>query len=279
MVWPAIIAAGASLIGGAMNNRATGKANDQNAAIQRQGINAQLRINADNLRQARELNEQARLDNASEIQRRVADARKAGIAPLAALGAQTSSPAYALPQSVAPTYTPNRMPSTGVGDAFLSMAPVIAAMQGENARNEVLKSEAELNRARKDEILMSMASSAVQRASQKPNKDGSGLVQDKVVKREMVGPNQGRFQTSQSTTAERVESEYGGIAGEVYGLYRLLNDNVNANNARKSEVPPLFKKPEKRSTQYRRSKSGVDIRTGSFRDKLDRWYHNRGARN
>lgn len=227
MVWQALAGAAIGAISAAQDRKAGASANRKNWAMNQANIASQEKINAQNIAFARETNELARYDAGREIQRRALDAKAAGLHPLAALGAQTSSPSLAVPHAVAPRADIPMQPVASSGaETMASVIQGLMQLGVSNDQRDVLKSEAELNRARKDQIYMDAIASAGARATQHAmrTKDASGKVQDIVVDpvqgRQMTGPRGGNFTSSPSTTAQTVEDEYGGIAGEAYGLYR-----------------------------------------------------------
>lgn len=107
----ALLSAGSSLIGGFLNSSAQSKANEANAAQARENMLAQQRFAQNG------------------IQWKVADAQKAGVHPLYALGAST--PSFS-PVSV------GAVPETGMGNALAGMGQdisrAVAAPHGQGAK-------------------------------------------------------------------------------------------------------------------------------------------------
>lgn len=162
MVWP-VIAAGisgvTSLIGGAMNRRAQQEANEQNAAIARENIALQKQFAQEGVRW------------------KVEDAKAAGIHPLYALGAQTTSFS---PVSV------GAQPATGMGDAFAGMGQnlsrAINATRTSDERDEAFVTSTralELEGKKLDnDIKRASLASAVRTATQAPNPALPGTAKD-----------------------------------------------------------------------------------------------------
>ncbi|QXP44214.1 MAG: DNA pilot protein [Arizlama microvirus] len=105
-MWPAIIAAGASLAGGLLSRKSANDSADQNVKMQREFAQ-------------------------KGIQWKVADAKKAGLHPLAALGAQTTS------------FSPVSI-SDGMGAAVSNMGQDISRAMYANADNATRQTSKEL---------------------------------------------------------------------------------------------------------------------------------------
>lgn len=259
VAWGALIGAGASIIGNMMqgsSDRSMNRANNQTA----------MDINRSQIGLARELNQQSRLDDATLLQRRVKDAKEAGLHPLMAVGASpTSGPSYMMPD----LKVPQRQRVTGMGDALSTIAPIIAGLDESKARTDVYRSEAELNRARRDQIWIDAANSAAARVGQRSNVVQDGNLQ----KATLTGPRGGKFDTSPSTTAERVEQEYGGVSGEIYGAYRLIQDALQ--HARDNPANPSTMHPRSHG-----SRESFGSRAKRNADKMYRQYreHFKGGR-
>jgi len=200
MAIPAIAQIGSQLL----SNRSMSKATDRQNA-------SNMAINQQNIQWARELNNMSREDDATKVRRLVADAKGAGIHPLAALGANLSSgPSYQMPHLQPNQYNPK---TYNFGEAAVTLMQQLQAVQDSRARNDALKSEAELNRARKDVILQQAARSVVSRNEQKRNAvQDIGFVDPP--QKVLTGPKGGKFRTSPSTPAQEVSDEYGDLVGE-----------------------------------------------------------------
>lgn len=107
----ALFSAGSSLLGGFMNQNNQQQINQQN-------IQAQEQINAQNIAEQEKFAQQG-------IQWKAADAKAAGINPLAALGAQTNS----FSNVVAPTSSASGAGGQGVADAGQNIARAMQSMQ------------------------------------------------------------------------------------------------------------------------------------------------------
>lgn len=144
-MWPMIgglISGGLNLFGGLLNSQNSAAINQQNIAMQestnRENIAAQEAINAQNIGFQSGVNQQnlqEQKDFAQHgVQWRAADARAAGISPLAALGANTGSftnlvapQAGALPSAVAPQARPSDAFGSGVARMGQDISRAIAA--------------------------------------------------------------------------------------------------------------------------------------------------------
>jgi hypothetical protein len=137
-----LIGAGASLFGSSMNNAAQNQANvlnydlglanmQQQQAMNTQNIAAQEAINTQNIAEQEKFAK-------SGIQWRTADAKAAGINPLAALGAQTQSFSNQVaPQGVAPQNTATfkaGSPGAGVAAAGQNISRAMQSMQSPEDR-------------------------------------------------------------------------------------------------------------------------------------------------
>lgn len=184
--------------------------------MNKDNISSTKAINRMNIDWARELNQMSRDDYRRQIRNRVADAKAAGIHPLAALGMQGYSPTYSAPDLNVPRK--DHMPNIDIG--LEQAAPFIAEL----GRAGLYASEAELNKARTDQIRQQVEASKAARVSQDSNvnQDGTGNVQQTL----LTGPTGGKMTTSPSSNAEAVEQEYGDIASEIYSLWRLAVDSM-----------------------------------------------------
>lgn len=241
MVWPAVIAAGAALGSTVLGNRSSRKAQSRNFQHERE-LRAEDRAFAEHWR-------------ATDIPTRVKAAREAGINPLIALGAGTTSS----PASTVGGFAGHQGDDySGLAEAGAEVSRHLenrAARKRQNTldaaslRESNARAKAAEAQANRDNTAAALAASQHAREKHVSNvsQDSSAL---------LTGPNQGTFRTSPSTTAEQVEQQYGGIAGEIHGLRRLMHDWLNRNQRipkstgglysryRKAQTRPL--KPKKR---------------------------------
>lgn len=183
--WGSLITAGGSLLGGLFSDSSD-------------AANAQ-KINQQNLQASREFAQ-------NRIQWTAEDAKKAGIHPLAALGAQTFSP---------PTFQVPGQSRTGdaigkgaeaLGEAFTKLQ-----LEGLKASNEKTKAEAALAAAQSRTVLAKARASESLKVAE-PKFDALKWA-DKYLK---VNPG--------FSDAEDFENRYGDIASEVFGLANLGAD-------------------------------------------------------
>lgn len=175
------------------------------------------------------------------IQWRVEDAKRAGIHPLYALGASTSSPVYTYEGG--PAFAAGAI--KGVSEAVGNITASKREAQLHDLTLREIESRIKANEATaaKDyaDSLYSMSNAA--RVGQ-----ASNAVQDAV----LVGPQGQVFQTSRSTNQQTVEDEYGGIVGELYGVYRALSDLVvNRTKAGKRNEAARKRIMRQNQNQYR----------------------------
>lgn len=147
------------------------------------------------------------------VQWRVEDAKRAGIHPLAALGMSPnqaspvmvgSDPGGPLRRMANKMYDAQMQESVMRGDESKAKANYYNAM-AENIRNPVVTT-GDGNLVGNEEIV-------------KP-----GVVQNKP--QELVMPYNGNHKTGKSVPQERIEQEYGGVLGELYGIVRGATDFV-----------------------------------------------------
>lgn len=215
IIGSAIIAAGSRLVGGLFNNNAQKSA--QNAA-----------------------NASADADRAFQkefaqhgISWKVADAKAAGLSPLAALG--TNTPFYS---PVNQSFNAN----TSIGDTFADMGQDISrALMAKASNEERIKSQmAELMIERgnlENSILRSKL--AKLNSAQIPPGNPAPLVPVQVAPAKDIVSAHGSFKTGPGTTADSVEEIYGGAAGEIEGFPRYLRDKWNSNKQRFMSPPSV----------------------------------------
>lgn len=116
----------------------------------------------------------------------------------------------------------------GVGDAFtrygqqkiaqqqLVNQTNVSDAQAEESRSRAKLADAQRAKLMQDIVTQSAAASLAQRAGQKTNQTGQAP--------EAIVHPLGSFVPGPHTPAERMEQEYGGAAGEMYGLSRLLGE-------------------------------------------------------
>lgn len=148
------------------------------------------------------------------IQMTVNDAKAAGIHPLAALGVSSS---YQNPYGGNP-----------IGDAVASGASRVAENVAQKpiaaAQLRVLNSEAARNEAEAQAIRAEAQSrTLIARARASAQ---AGVTSTPLVGPETIVTPAGAHRTSATSAQQEVEDQYGGIAGEGYGLWRLLNDTL-----------------------------------------------------
>lgn len=150
----------------------------------------------------------------SGVQWKVADARKAGISPLAALGAQTYS--YA-PQSVGSSDF-----ATGVAEMGQDVSRAIDATRTQNGRTAAVAKTMEdltVQRMGLENELLASKIAVTRQAGQPPARADVGPLEYPLP--------QGSWKTGNSATAEQVERDYGDIVQEGYGMWRLLTDALS----------------------------------------------------
>lgn len=200
MVFPllgAVIGAGASLIGGAMNNSAQAAANRANIA-------ATEKANAQNLAAQKEFAQQG-------IRWRVEDAERSGIHPLYALGAQTPS----FSPSFQAGHTEAGRPGDGLSAAGQDIGRAVSSTltQPERAYNQAMMTLQMERGALENELLRSQI-----------NRERVGTMA-------MGTPVTGRVSgdalmfhgapwdtNPQTTDAQSVENRYGDLVSSLYGL-------------------------------------------------------------
>lgn len=153
----------------------------------------------------------------SAIQRRIADARSAGVHPLFALGGSVqSSPAFFMGGGSTAAQSPGGGGGGGIPDA-MEVEAHKAAMRESAARAAVYEKQAE----REDFALSAERASALARAKQASNSQQDVLLLP-------PGPpvSQQNFNVGPSANAQRVQDEYGDVVEWIYGAARLLMDTL-----------------------------------------------------
>lgn len=185
-----IIGAIGSIAGGFLNNKAQKDINQQNLQF-------------------------AKKQMQNKVQWTVEDAKKAGVHPLAALGANIG------------TVTPSAVASSGVGDGVAAGAAALgdainakemAALQKEMIKSQIRQSDSvtSLNVARSRSVIASARAAAVN-----PGMPLVGKLKDTSTALRIGGadmPNAG------NSDAEEVEAKYGDIVQNLYGIYNLSSD-------------------------------------------------------
>lgn len=218
MVWSALIDAGSSLLGGFLNRR------EDRKALERSD-----HWNQESLRLGRDQFERG-------IQTRVADATAAGVHPLFAMGAAGGS------------FSPSTFHSsgsglgTGIANAGRALAGAVER-RGSKAAARLVEAQTKAweARAERDHLEGQAAASAMKRAEQEALAARTYALpgQGSIRRRELVPeaiedamalvtrPGRKGFVPSRTTTAEKIEEEYGDLAGMGYGVFRLLADSVD----------------------------------------------------
>ena len=224
MVWPALISAGAGLLGGYLQNRSQSAANSKSIAAQ-QAINDQQLAFANHL-------------NRNRIQMTVEDAKKAGIHPLAALGA-SSVGGFASPVMQAPQYFGGR----GIGAGLSAAAPFLGSL-GDHFQADDEASPADREISPVEQAMIDEARSrtklnnAMLWAREHPD-----LANPPKVVTMALPPPRGYSSSSSSfgprtfrtttgvewrgtprSSAQEMEDEYGQVIGEIHGIGSFLHD-------------------------------------------------------
>lgn len=170
------------------------------------------------------------------IQKRVEDAKKAGIHPLYAIGAQTPS--------VSPVggvfETANQQAPTGshatgldlVKQAF-GVANTVSNWQQASAYTKSQSAQANLANAQAAEITARMARDA-ELGYQKHKISSTGIgreIDDRIIKL-MLGMG-GDTKKGPESSAQDVEDEYGGVVGELHGIGKYFADRSRTNKYNK----------------------------------------------
>lgn len=201
-----------SLFGGALSSKAQDKA--QKASIKEA--------------QRAEAFAAARDDN--KLQRLVADAKSAGVHPLAALG---SSIAGSFASPVSPSFTANTAMGDAVGAAassFANMIPDKGAQQTTQLQNDLLRAQIDKTKAESADILANATSRSLISKVRAAAIGGPGTtltsanVDEPPSRRTFVTPG-GSFTTSPSTPAQVWEDQYGDLVGGFVGAGNFLSDS------------------------------------------------------
>jgi len=166
-------------VGGILGDKATSSANAANASLQREMAQNGIRW-------------------------RVEDAKAAGISPIAALGAQTSSPTIGV------------MANTSTANALQNAGQALKEKKLNDLNAQLLESQIANNNAQ-SKMYLAEAQEANSRASVALNPANPPAAAS-------IFTPLGDFKTSNTTKQQDVEDEYGGIVGEVYGVGRAIND-------------------------------------------------------
>lgn len=156
----------------------------------------------------------------NSIQWKTSDAKKAGLHPLAALGASTHSPGAI---SVQPTNTGKAMRSMGQD---LSRAMSTALNTDQKKLSAAAVENAQLNNVLLREKIKQMSGPG----SAPGHSNGSEVIPGQNDGRKVTmgsgsaSPVGGHLSISRGSNAEQMEQEYGGVAGEIYGLFKLIKD-------------------------------------------------------
>lgn len=207
------ISAGASLLGGWMNSRATDKANAANLANQQAHADRQIALQKKFAQEG--------------IRWRVEDAKKAGIHPLYALGAQT------------PSYTPvsasfNQSANTSMGSAMANAGQDIgrainATRTGSERMDAYTKSVQALNLKNLEldtQIKETALASSVQRLRQQSNPPIPGVVPeaDKYEERPKLSIGGVPWQTSPGNTPGKAAEDQYQDVGNIFAVDNLWRD-------------------------------------------------------
>lgn len=219
----AAIGAGASLLGGSMGKDSAKKT----------------------LKEARR---QYDLTRTQQIQDRVADAKKAGIHPLYAIGAGGgASPTVS---AGVDNSMGNALADSGaiLGNAVASASKRPSAQEAEllGLQKQQIKSNTDRNEA-ETILFLSEAARNIQNSNVRQE---SALLSAK----ELLDPSKppkpttlytplGKSKTGPTTKQQEYEDEYGGFVGELYGMIRWLQDQYN--NAPKARAPSRKSNPRR----------------------------------
>lgn len=198
-----LISAGASLLGGIMGNRSNAKANEKNEAMQRDFAN-------------------------NSIAWRVADAKRAGIHPVYALGAPTMSVS---PSHVGDTSMPAALSQMGQ-DVGRAVNATRSGQQKMDATVEALT----LTRMGLENDLLASQIAQINQGGRQPNfpggrmmVDGQGDVPEIIIDPQRTphtyGPDRRVNVNSGASDAQVYEDRYGDSLQEIYGIRNWLADH------------------------------------------------------
>lgn len=235
VVTGSLIAGGASILGGLMGSNSEKKA-------------------------VKESKRQFEIQANEAIQRRVADARKAGVHPLFALGASAN---------ISPTISAGASNSMGdaVSRAGAQIGDMLASRSGREHQKtlqtmQLAQGAADLRRTNAatalDMAQTQLALSEAKRAQVNANasQDGIGVTEVPHTPKKLKTPL-GTWQTGDAVPTQAVEDEYGDVVGWTYGTGRVIIDAGNQlrNKAIQGAARAINKtrnyKPRKYRGQYR----------------------------
>jgi len=155
----------------------------------------------------------------TSIQRRVADAKAAGIHPLAALGASVN-PVTAIPST-----------GSAVGEGIKELASSIPK-ESENLQNELLRAQIR-NTDAQTSVAAATSRSLIAEAAAKTRgvlDQGPDLSDPLKSQRERsrISTGHGNLQTSKSADAQTAEDRYGNAIEEIWGIKNLFEDYWNS---------------------------------------------------
>ena len=187
--------------------------------------------------------------DANRIRWAVADAKAAGLHPLAALGASAGGGSFAMPvQSSGSSWSAGDAVgsaldtlSRGAGQAFTNRYEDkqgrINASRAEAERQRQLARQEALDAANIQEVRSRTAlNHARLRSLSGPPAISSDLVVGDYPNRTGIGPD-GRFHIGSGADAEDIARLYGEIAGEAYGLTKLLDDSYTVPFRARPDAP------------------------------------------
>lgn len=216
----------------------------QSADAARDYVNAKIE-NSKARRQARRDTQTMWNREDTAVQRRVADARAAGVHPLFALGGALGGGSPII------SNTTERLPSMASGADWSRAFTGKAERQTHEAALRESEARTKLMNAQADDIVQQQLDKSNQvRAVGRANSQQDILkvpaqAKEYVLPREGSGPSYSPFRprgekgwvTSRSLTAQQAEDEYGEISDWTYGPYRALHDWIWYNEGWKYFVP------------------------------------------
>ena len=162
------------------------------------------------------------------IQNRTADARKAGIHPLYALGTP----------GVNASFEAGSLPGEPAGQSLFTLADMAGRAYGSSKRRKAAASTAAVaqaesaSRARLNDAEAQMVDSQRKRLEmemvRQPAKTHALVDRALTPPRKLITrPTDKGFTPSRTTPAELVEEEYGDLGGSIYGLWRAAMDSID----------------------------------------------------